>query len=150
MEDTVTITRSEYEALQRKGHGWQIMDASTGLFSTGGMHPRWTKGGKVYDQKNHVLSHIRLWIQDHRRYDPIVGSWISFYDLPPDDRANLSFARELWEERAWYHPEDFVPRCWRVVDPGGNIMTVSEVFSDSMRLKKWPRTKLKELPEEWR
>lgn len=145
MEDTVTITRAEYEALQRKGHGWQIMDASTGLFSTGGMRPRWTKGGKVYGQKNHLISHLRLLVAERDRFDPLY----SFRDYNLFYSEDVSLAWEVWKQRKWYHPEEFLPSCWRVVDPDGNLMTIAEAFASSMT-HYGSHGKVKGIPEEWR
>jgi hypothetical protein len=39
---------------------YQIQDASTGLYSTGGCNPRWTRKGKVWKTPAHVVSHLKL------------------------------------------------------------------------------------------
>jgi len=38
---------------------FKIKDSTTGLFSTGGTCPRWTKRGKTWNQINHVKAHLR-------------------------------------------------------------------------------------------
>lgn len=38
---------------------FKIRDIETGLFSTGGTSPRWTKRGKSWSQINHVKNHLR-------------------------------------------------------------------------------------------
>lgn len=38
---------------------FKIKDSVTGLFSTGGMSPNWTKRGKTWNQINHVKTHLR-------------------------------------------------------------------------------------------
>lgn len=38
---------------------FKIRDAQTGLFSMGGMFPRWTKKGKSWSNIGHVKTHIK-------------------------------------------------------------------------------------------
>ncbi len=38
---------------------FKIKDSETGLFSTGGYSPNWTKRGKTWSQINHVKTHLR-------------------------------------------------------------------------------------------
>lgn len=145
--ETVTISKEEYEALQRKaqrkGHGWQVMNASTGLFSTGGRYPRWTKGGKVYSAKGHVLSHLRMLISDLNHENRIFESY-SDYSVGENRLAD-----EIWAQSRWYHPEDWLPSCWRVIDPEGNELTIAEAFADSMTHYR-SHYKVKGIPEEWK
>ena len=62
---------------------------------------------------------------------------------------DVSLAWEVWQQRKWYHPEEFLPSCWRVVDPDGNLMTIAEVFASSMT-HYGSHGKVKGIPEEWR
>jgi hypothetical protein len=39
---------------------YKIRDRETGLFSTGGMTPRWNKTGKVWSTEGQLKSHLRL------------------------------------------------------------------------------------------
>lgn len=43
---------------------YKIINETTGLFSTGGLLPRWTKRGKTWSQINHVKAHLRQFISD--------------------------------------------------------------------------------------
>lgn len=43
---------------------YKIKDENTGLFSTGGIEPKWTKRGKTWSQLNHVKNHLRLFCSD--------------------------------------------------------------------------------------
>ena len=38
---------------------FKIKDKNTGLFSTGTKHPTWTKKGKIWNQINHIKTHLR-------------------------------------------------------------------------------------------
>jgi hypothetical protein len=46
---------------------YKIRNRKTGLFSTGGMRPKWTKQGKSWSRINYVHSHIQ---QLHTDYTP--------------------------------------------------------------------------------
>jgi hypothetical protein len=39
---------------------YKIRNKDTGLFSTGGTYPRWTKAGKVWKQKGHLTVHLTM------------------------------------------------------------------------------------------
>lgn len=39
---------------------YKIQDSKTGLFSTGGVCPRFTKSGKIWSRLNFVMSHLTL------------------------------------------------------------------------------------------
>lgn len=43
---------------------YKIQDKVTGLFSTGGMSPKWTKRGKTWSQLNHIKTHLKQFISD--------------------------------------------------------------------------------------
>lgn len=43
---------------------YKIRDKVTGLFSTGGMSPKWTKRGKTWSQLNHIKTHLKQFIRD--------------------------------------------------------------------------------------
>ena len=51
---------------------FKIRDRETGLYSTGGYHPRWTKAGKVWRGSGALRNH--LWLAKSRRM-PGVLSW---------------------------------------------------------------------------
>lgn len=55
---------------------YKIRDKSTGLFSTGGYHPRWLKTGKVWKRKGALSNHFNL-IQE---YNPRRGSRDPYFD----------------------------------------------------------------------
>lgn len=38
---------------------YKIRNKTTGLFSTGGAYPRWTKRGKVWTATHHIRSHLK-------------------------------------------------------------------------------------------
>lgn len=65
---------------------YKIKNGSTGLFSTGGTDPSWTKRGKTWSQLNHVKSHLRQfcsnseWVQNedekHMRWQgKLIDRW---------------------------------------------------------------------------
>lgn len=45
---------------------YKIKDKDTGLYSTGGMEPSWTKRGKTWNQINFVKIHLRQFCSDRR------------------------------------------------------------------------------------
>lgn len=49
---------------------YKIRDKDTGLFSTGGYYPSWTKTGKSWKRLNHLKCHLNLWIRDDNGYVP--------------------------------------------------------------------------------
>jgi len=61
---------------------YKIRDTATGLFSTGGIRPKWTKCGKTWSSVGSVKSHLTLitqgdWDYDARAYahHDIPTSW---------------------------------------------------------------------------
>ncbi len=59
---------------------YKIMDKDTGLYSTGGIDPKWTKQGKTWNGMNHVKNHLRQFCEeswpDKLWYNGIPDSWI--------------------------------------------------------------------------
>lgn len=51
---------------------YKIRDKNTGLFSTGGVSPKWTKKGKVWTSEGHVKSHLTL-LKEHHKYRTCSG-----------------------------------------------------------------------------
>lgn len=46
---------------------YQIKDKNTGLFSTGGMSPRWTKKGKIWKGTGPLRAHLNQFIHTDYR-----------------------------------------------------------------------------------
>jgi len=45
---------------------YKIRHKETGLYSSGGAYPRWTKRGKVWYALHHIAAHLRL-NSDHKK-----------------------------------------------------------------------------------
>src|ERR1700743_3970380 len=61
---------------------YKLRDKATGLFSTGGTNPRWTKKGKVWTSAGALKSHLTLfstgpWNFETKKYDivPVPDTW---------------------------------------------------------------------------
>jgi hypothetical protein len=85
---------------------YKIRDRETGLFSTGGMDPRWSKTGKTWSTEGQLKSHLRLVTQWKSGYGKtewrVPESWevISLvYTLSLQDTCTYS-ARDLAERPA--------------------------------------------------
>jgi len=46
---------------------YKIQDTKTGLFSTGGSEPRWTKNGKEWTSEGALKSHLTHWLDSNGR-----------------------------------------------------------------------------------
>lgn len=57
---------------------FKITDTKTGLFSSGGIGPGWSKRGKTWNNIGHVKNHLRQFIGNFRKY-PEQG-WKSEYE----------------------------------------------------------------------
>ena len=68
---------------------FKIRDKNTGLYSTGGMSPRWTKRGKTWNQLNHLKTHLRQFLQHPRKYN---GSYMDV-----DWKILINNIPESWE-----------------------------------------------------
>lgn len=44
---------------------FKVKDTKTGLYSTGGYHPSWTKQGKSWESLGSVTSHLRLYARGY-------------------------------------------------------------------------------------
>lgn len=68
---------------------FKIRDLATGLFSTGGSMPRWSKRGKVWSNIGHIKLHLQqLWSSDSYpetaevvEFVEVEGSRTSVHDL---------------------------------------------------------------------
>ena len=40
---------------------YKIQDSTSGLYSTGGYQPKWTREGKVWKTKAQLISHLKLY-----------------------------------------------------------------------------------------
>lgn len=84
---------------------FKIKDSATGLFSTGGMSPDWTKRGKTWNGINHVKSHLRQHC-DYKK-TPTGTDWSSIVNNIPSTWVVVElsvggvkeyFARDLYPE----------------------------------------------------
>jgi hypothetical protein len=50
---------------------YKVRDKQTGLFSTGGCYPKFTKKGKTWKALNHVRTHLTLYRTCHK----VPASW---------------------------------------------------------------------------
>ncbi len=50
---------------------YKIRDRDTGLHSTGGMDPKWTKNGKAWPSAGALRSHLTQWADMHQ-WDPVT------------------------------------------------------------------------------
>lgn len=57
---------------------YKIRDKQTGLFSTGGYSPNWTREGKTWKTKAQVISHLKLFCRGYRQEGgrTIPKTWI--------------------------------------------------------------------------
>ena len=69
---------------------FKIRDKQTGLFSTGGTYPDFTKDGKVWGQIGHIKSHLKLLQEDW------VGDiWVDGNGLPISARQRRNLSRKI-------------------------------------------------------
>ncbi len=71
-------------------HFYKIKDTKTGLYSTGGVNPKFTKKGKVWNNIGHVKSHITL-IKQHLEHLK-NAQWI-----PPKHKKELEISMASWK-----------------------------------------------------
>jgi len=65
---------------------YKIKDTNTGLFSTGGMSPRWTKNGKVWNSIGSLKCHLRQFMATKKVKDTsgyYVTDWKVLYNKIP-------------------------------------------------------------------
>ena len=80
---------------------FKIRDSKTGLFSTGGCEPRWTKTGKSWSTEGQVKSHLNLWSSGGGyRHDKVPESWEVLKFVFVGTEAGVQSARELAERPA--------------------------------------------------
>lgn len=87
---------------------YKIMDKDTGLFSTGGMDPKWTTKGKTWNSIGHVKSHFKLFKSYSYKLNPYFGKNIEVlcYDMCLKDTIHLTtdIKTELYTDR-WGNPQ---------------------------------------------
>lgn len=81
---------------------YKIKDTNTGLYSTGGSNPRWTKKGKTWSARNHVTCSLSQgFIRDseyRRKYENnIPSSWV-IVTIDSENGIKEENARSLWPE----------------------------------------------------
>ena len=54
---------------------YKILDTATGLYSTGGVKPRWTKNGKTWSIRGQVINSLRVYCD---------GTYESGKRVPPE------------------------------------------------------------------
>ncbi|GJQ43958.1 MAG: hypothetical protein JETCAE03_34560 [Ignavibacteriaceae bacterium] len=67
---------------------YKIRHKKTGLFSTGGMSPKWTTKGKTWSAFNHIKTHLRQFTRytTENKDDGIMSTKVSFdKNLIPKD-----------------------------------------------------------------
>ena len=118
---------------------YRLRDKNTGLFSSGGTSPRWSKGGKVW-QKGHLKNHLRQHIdyseaiilgakhnkiewpkgprKENPQYQEQLDQWYKFY------RAEQTVRKEI--EFHWW---DYIPENWEAVDVNTNEVIPVREFS---------------------
>lgn len=70
---------------------FKIKDSTTGLFSTGGCSPNWTKRGKTWSQINHIKTHLRQFCNTK-----IIKQGKSFHDTVKDYITLTNNIPETW------------------------------------------------------
>lgn len=78
--------------ISKNGHVFKIMDEDTGLFSSGGYYPSFSKTGKDWTSMGQVLSHLKL----YRRGHP--------YDHKDAERAGKKFKAPV------------IPKSWIIIE----------------------------------
>lgn len=75
-------------------YGYQLRDASTGLFGTAGRG--WSERGKVWTRPGDLKNHIH-WFKRAHRYDPIdTSTWeIVITELAPVEAGRMSLEEFL-------------------------------------------------------
>jgi len=70
---------------------YKICDEKTGLFSTGGANPKWTKVGKIWQCEGHVKSSITNWA--------------------------TCYGNQLYNQKTkqWYGVNKKIPKSWKVI-----------------------------------
>jgi hypothetical protein len=81
---------------------YKIKDTLTGLYSTGGSKPKWTKKGKTWSAKNHVTCSLSQGFISDSKYqkeykNDIPSSWV-IVTLDSENGVTEENARSLWPE----------------------------------------------------
>jgi len=80
---------------------YKIKDTNTGLYSTGGYKPKWTKRGKTWSARNHVMCSLRQFVPDidwSEFYENnIPSSWV-LVTMDSEEGVKEENARKLFPE----------------------------------------------------
>ena len=68
---------------------WKIRKRGTGLFSTGGASPRFTKAGKIWATRGHIMAHLRTYAES--------AAFQQRHPKPRDDAELLRYLPDDWE-----------------------------------------------------
>lgn len=76
-------------------HVFKIIDTKTGLYSTGGSHPRWTTTGKTWSSLGQIKSHLTQYEKWYSKDRAIPLQWevVVFRRAPVN--INLKFFRAV-------------------------------------------------------
>lgn len=84
---------------------YKIKDTATGLYSTGGCEPKWTKNGKTWSTKGYVKSSLSQFIDDNwytRKYENrIPETWV-VVTIDSENGISEEKARSLFDETKKY------------------------------------------------
>ncbi len=75
---------------------YKVRDRETGLFSTGGTYPSWTKNGKAWPSRGALKSHLTMWADMGYKKTPkaIPESWEVVEFVFNLDESTVFSARE--------------------------------------------------------
>jgi hypothetical protein len=81
---------------------YKIRDINTGLFSTGGRYPRWTKTGKTWSCEGHVKAHLTMYSDKeyNKKQNTIPENWEVIEITLQESMTDSYPARELAERSA--------------------------------------------------
>lgn len=90
----------------------KIKHAKTGLYSTGGNYPRWTKVGKIWKNIGHVKTHLRQFINDYdgKINHKDVENWIVESLEVREDVIGKAGAKDFIDEMARQKQEELRQR----------------------------------------
>lgn len=87
---------------------YKIINPDTGLFSTGGMTPSWSKTGKIWSHRGHVTSHLSQFSERDKQTYYSNCKVVEYELVECDEEVNVlswkelpktTRAKELAEER---------------------------------------------------
>ena len=81
---------------------YKIRHKETGLFSTGGVRPSYSKIGKTWNSMTHVKSHLKQYdTMIHQYPDYIKNTEIVTYELKEVNTSNTSQAIKFCQHTHW-------------------------------------------------